>query len=130
AGTPHLLPLLDPGVVAQDDDADVALVEVEREAQGAVVELQQLVGHRGRQALDVGNAVARVSDDADLVALGRVRLVLGYVLLESVANLLRTDRELRHFSAYLLLVVRNVRTWVSRPSGVGRPRGDWPPSRR
>jgi hypothetical protein len=37
-------------------------VEVERQAQGAVLELEQLVGHRRGQALDVGDAVAGVGD--------------------------------------------------------------------
>jgi hypothetical protein len=41
-----------PENVAEDDDADLADVEVERDAERAVLELQQLVGHRRGQALD------------------------------------------------------------------------------
>src|SRR5665648_1063863 len=48
--TDHLA-LLDPGELAEHDDADLPDVEVEREAQRAVPELQQLVGHRTGQAL-------------------------------------------------------------------------------
>ena len=57
AGALDLLALLDAGVVAEDDDADVADVEVQRDAERAALELEQLVGHGGGQALDVGDAV-------------------------------------------------------------------------
>ena len=50
AGTADRLALLDLVEVTEDDDADLAGVEVEREAEGAVLELQQLVGHRRGQA--------------------------------------------------------------------------------
>ena len=71
-GTADLLALLDAGELAQDDDTDLADVEVLREAERAVLEAQQLVRHRARKALDLGDAVARRSDDAaDL--LGRPR---------------------------------------------------------
>src|SRR5690606_30095184 len=45
AGAAHLLALLDAGELAEHDDADLADVEVQREAEGAVLEGQQLVGH-------------------------------------------------------------------------------------
>jgi hypothetical protein len=45
-------------------------VEVEREAQRAVLELEELVGHRRGQALDVRDAVAGVGDATDLFARG------------------------------------------------------------
>jgi hypothetical protein len=40
-----LLALLDAGEVTEDDDTDLVDVEVQRDAQRAVLELQQLVGH-------------------------------------------------------------------------------------
>ena len=62
AGTADRLALLDAGEVTEDDDADLADVEVQREAEGAVLELEQLVGHRRGQALDVRDAVAGLGD--------------------------------------------------------------------
>ncbi len=96
AGALDLLALLDLGEVTEDDDADLVDVEVEREAEGAVLELEQLVGHRRGQALDVGDAVTGVGDAADLLARGRARLVGAYVAVQRVPDLVRTDRELRH----------------------------------
>ena len=54
--------------VAQDDGADLAHVEVQRDAEYPAGELQQLVGHRRGQALDGGDAVTGIDDDADLLA--------------------------------------------------------------
>ena len=67
--------VIDPLEGTQDHHADRPDVEVQRHAQGAVGELQQLVRHRRGQSLDVGDAVAGVGDDPDLFAgrLGRVR---------------------------------------------------------
>ena len=69
------LALVDLAEVAEDHDADLAHVEVEREAAGAVLELQQLVGHGRGQARDPRDAVAALGDGADLLGGGRVRLV-------------------------------------------------------
>ena len=85
-----------PVEVTEDDDADLAGVEVQRDAQRAVLELQQLVGHRRGQAGDARDAVTGGRDGADLLLAGRRRLVVVDVLLERVADLLRTDRQLRH----------------------------------
>ena len=52
------LALFDAAELAEDDGADLAHVEVEREAERAVLELQQLVGHGRGQALDLRDAVA------------------------------------------------------------------------
>ena len=71
AGAADLLALLDAGEVTEDDDADLADVEVQGEAQRAVLEAQQLVGHGRRQALDLGDAVAGVGDVPDLFGGGR-----------------------------------------------------------
>ena len=53
--------------LAQDDGADGVLVEVEGEAQRAVLELEQLVDRRAGQARDPGDAVAHLDDPADLL---------------------------------------------------------------
>ena len=53
-------------VVAEDDRADRVLFEVEDLAHRAVLELQQLAGHRVAQAVDAGDAVADLDDGADL----------------------------------------------------------------
>ena len=84
------------GELTEDDDADLVDVEVERQAEGAVLELEQLVGHRRGQALDVRDAVAGVGDAADLFARGRAGLVGPDVAVQGVPDLVRTDRELRH----------------------------------
>src|SRR5690606_18089756 len=70
AGAADLLALLDAGELAEDDDADLAQLEVEREAEGAVLEADQLVGHDVREALDARDAVGGLADAADLLALG------------------------------------------------------------
>ena len=96
AGPAHRLALLDLVEVAEDHDADLAGVEVERDAERAVLELQQLVGHRRGQAGHARDAVGALGDRADLLATGSRRLVVVDVLLEGVADLLRTNGELRH----------------------------------
>ena len=84
------------GELAEDDDADLVDVEVQREAERAVLELEQLVGHRRGQALDVRDAVTGVGDAADLLARGSAGLVGLDVAVQGVPDLVRTDRELRH----------------------------------
>ena len=129
AGAADRLALLDPVEVTEDDDADLAGVEVQGEAERAVLELEQLVGHGRGQAGDPGDAVAGLGDGADLFLAGRLRLVVGDVLLERVADLLRTDRELRHLrpcsllSLSLWLAVSW--SWVSRRGAGGRRRAGW-----
>src|SRR5690606_7182427 len=51
AGTGDRLTLLDAAELTEDDGTDLALLEVEGEAEGAVLELQQLVGHGRGKAL-------------------------------------------------------------------------------
>ena len=122
AGALDLLALLDAGEVTQDDDTDLADVEVQREAERAVLELEQLVGHGRGQTLDARDAVRRLGDDADLFGLAGARGVLGDELLQRVADLLGTDGEFRHVSACLL--------WVWWLGGAGRNGVGQPASRR
>ena len=61
--------LLDGGdllAVAEDDGADRVLVEVQGEAEGAALELEQLVDGGVGQARHAGDAVADLEDAADL----------------------------------------------------------------
>ena len=55
-------------------------------------ELEQLVGHCGRQPLDLGDAITGNGDPADLLAGGGRRLVRAHELIEGVADLLRAGR--------------------------------------
>ncbi len=57
-GAADRLPLLNVGVVAHDDDTHVVRLQVEDDTQDAVLELDQLAGHRASQAGDAGYAVA------------------------------------------------------------------------
>ena len=106
AGTADRLALLDAAELAEHDGADLADVEVQRQAEGAVLELEQLVGHRGGQALDARDAVTGLGDVPDLFALGGVRLVGGDEALERVPDLLRPDGELGHGLVLFRRVVR------------------------
>src|SRR5690606_37505543 len=63
-----LLALLDPGELTEDDDTDVADVEVQGEAERAVLELHELVRHDAGQALDARDAVGGERDPTDLLA--------------------------------------------------------------
>ena len=96
AGAADLHALLDAGEVTEDDDADLADVEVLGEAADAVLELEKLVGHRRGQALDAGDAVAGLDHSADLVAGRGVRGVTRDEALQRVPDLLRPDRQLGH----------------------------------
>ena len=98
AGALDLLALLDLRRVTEDDHTDVADVEVQRDTQRAALELEQLVGHGARQALDTRDAVAGLRHDADLFArgLGRVRRD---VVLDRTADFVCRDRQLCHQSS-------------------------------
>ncbi len=95
AGAPHLLPFRDLRCVTEDDDADLAHVEVQRDAQRAALELEQLVRHRARQPFDAGDAVAGLCDDADFLARGLWRIGRD-VALDRATDLVCGDRQLCH----------------------------------
>src|SRR5581483_9378297 len=61
------LAFADVEVVAEDDDADRVLLEVEGEAERPVLELDHLRGHRLLEAVDPGDAVADLEDGPHLV---------------------------------------------------------------
>src|SRR5690606_18662591 len=96
ARAPDRLALLDARELAEHDDTDLAHVEVEREAERAVLELEQLVGHRARQALDLSDAVGREGDATDLLADCPARLVGLHEAVQSGPDLLGPDRQLSH----------------------------------
>src|SRR5690606_27692972 len=97
AGDGHAL--FDARDLAEHDDADRVLVEVESEAERAVVEAEQLVRHGAREPLDVRDAVGRVDDGADLGRRGLGRLVAGDEVLERGTDLVRADRDVCHVSS-------------------------------
>ena len=130
AGAADLLALADVLGVTEDDAADLADVEVQRDAEHAVAEVEQLVGHGRVQTLDPRDAVTGVDDPAHLGLVGLVGLVARDETLEGAADLVGTDGQLRHDGSLLSLVgtarsetVVGVRTALSPPSGGGRRQG-------
>ena len=87
-----LLAGFDAGELAEDDDTDLVLVEVQGEALRAVREGDELVGHDAGQALDVGDAVGGVDDGADLGRRGARGLVGGGEVLQRVTDDVGADR--------------------------------------
>src|SRR5207244_7230721 len=81
------LAFLDLAVLAEDHDADIVDLEVERHAAHAVLELDHLAGLHVVEAVDTGDAVA---DREHLADLGDLRL------LAEILDLLLEDR--RNFS--------------------------------
>ena len=55
------------GVIAENDGADFGFLEVQREADDAVAEVEHLVEHGVGEALDLGHAVADFADGADVL---------------------------------------------------------------
>ncbi len=119
--------------LAQHDRADGVLVQVQGQAQRAVLELQQLVHRRAGQARHAGDPVADLHDPPDL--LGRdARRVLLHVALQRRRDLTGVDRQLCHQTAPSVVVpvgrvpppnlsshppgVRCSRNAVSRPRAV------------
>ncbi len=76
AGALDLVAFLELAEVAEDDGADLGLVEVHGEAGDAVRELDELAGHDLVEAVDAGDAVAERDDGADLVDLDALLVVL------------------------------------------------------
>ena len=70
AGAADGLALLDLVPLAEQGGADVVLLEVERDARDAVLELEHLQRDRALQAVDAGDAVADLQHLADLGQVG------------------------------------------------------------
>ncbi len=100
AGALDLLALFDLLEVAEDDGADAVLVEVQRHAEHAAGELEELLRHDGGQPLDVGDAVTGVDDGADLFTLG-IGGERGYVVLDGAFDISSGDCQLCHVFVFL-----------------------------
>ena len=55
------------GEIAEQHATDLGLLEVEREADDAVAEVEHLVEHRVGEAFDLGHTVANFADSADVL---------------------------------------------------------------
>ena len=75
-GAPDRVALLDEGVVAEEHDADVVLLEVQREAGDVVGQLEHLERHARLEAVDAGDAVADLEDAPDLLDVHGARVLL------------------------------------------------------
>ena len=84
--------------LAEDDGADGVFVQVQGQAQRAVLELEQFVDRRAGKARHPGDAVTDLDDAADLLGPDR-RGVLLDVALERLGDLTGVDRQLCHQSA-------------------------------
>ena len=122
-GAADLLALRDAGELAEDHDADLAELEVQRKAELPVLEADELVGHDVGQALDTGDAVGRLGDAADLLAVGGACLVGGHGGVQGMPDVLRADRELSHRGASLPLVVPSLREVMCGAGGCAAARG-------
>ena len=78
-GPDHLL-LVEVVDVAQDDGADALLVEVERQAEGPVLKLEELVDGRLGQTGDPGDAVTHLHHPTDLLGPDGGRVLLDVAL--------------------------------------------------
>ncbi len=94
-GALDLLALFDLLEVAEDDGADAVLVEVERHAQHAAGELEQLLRHHRGQALDVRDTVAGVDDRTDFLARG-IGGETRDVILDRTLDVISGDGQLCH----------------------------------
>ena len=80
---------------AEDDRADRLLVEVQREAERAALELEHLVDRGARQAGDARDAVTHLEHAADLRLVDRGLERLD-VLAQRRGDLLGIDRQFSH----------------------------------
>ncbi len=96
AGAGDLLAGLDAREVAEHDDTDLVLVEVQRQALDAVGEPDELVGHDAGEALDVRDAVGGVDDGADLGRGSGGRLVRGDEVFQRVTDDVGADGQICH----------------------------------
>ena len=86
---------------AEDHGTDRILVKVHGQAQGAVLELEQLIDRGARESGDPRDAVGDAQDATDLLGpdLGGV---VGDVSLERLGDLIRADRQLCHVGSSIM----------------------------
>ena len=82
-------------VRAEHDDADAALLEVQRHAERAVLEAEQLVGLAFIQPVHLGDAVADLNDVADLILL-RLGCIIFDLILDDLTDIV--DSEIHGFT--------------------------------
>ena len=87
--------LADADVRAEHDDADAALLEVQRHAERAVLEAEQLVGFAFIQPVHLGDAVADLNDVADLILL-RLGCIIFDLILDDLTDIV--DSEIHGFT--------------------------------
>ena len=87
--------LADADVRAEHDDADAALLEVQRHAERAVLEAEQLVGLAFIQPVHLGDAVADLNDVADLILL-RLGCIIFDLILDDLTDIV--DSEIHGFT--------------------------------
>ena len=75
-------------VVAENDHADLGLVEIQREAGNAAAEVEHFVQHHIGEALDAGDAVANLANHADTLFDGRCLQTsdLGFDFLNEISH--------------------------------------------
>ena len=138
AGAADLLALLDACEVAEDNHTDLAGVKVERQAERAVLEGQQLVGHATRQSLHMRNAIAGRGHIAHFLG-GRVaRLVRLDEILERTAYRGGINGQFCHDHSLLMIVMlsgtslRSASRWShgAAAAAAGPPRCCRSPRRR
>jgi len=102
AGGDHGLAFLDAFDVAEHDSADRVLVEVEGQADEAVLEAQHLVDSRAGQARHPGDAVADLENTADRGLL-EARLEAVEVAADGGRYVFGVDHQIRHCGFCLLV---------------------------
>src|SRR5215510_9216498 len=58
------------GVIPKDDHADIGLFQIQHQAGNAVAQVDHLVEHGVGQAFELGDAIAKLADDADVLLSG------------------------------------------------------------
>ena len=108
AGAAHFLAFLDSSEIAEDHHADLTGVKVERQAERAVFERQQLIGHATRQSRHVRNAITGRGDIAHFLGGGVARLVRRNEVVEGLANRGGIDGQFCHDHSFYWLLFSQV----------------------
>ena len=97
-----------PSRLAHHDDADLAHIKVQGNAESPVLEFEELIGHGRWQAFHSRNAVAGCDDRANLFAAGRLGRVVLDEAIQCIADFLGTNREFCHRLRFLLFISKYV----------------------
>ena len=101
AGALNALAFGDAGEVAKDNDTNIAGIKVLGQAQSAVFEAKQLIGHDGGKTLHLGDAVTCRGYAADLGALSFARFVGRCELIQGIADVVGVDGQFGHLQSLL-----------------------------